>query len=93
MTREQRHEVLIRPLGIWAILMVLLGATFAYAYLPAAPVKTFVSLSIGVAKALFVVLLFMQLKKAAGIVRMAAIVGLTWASFLYLFALADYVTR
>jgi cytochrome c oxidase subunit IV len=93
MTREQRREVLIRPLRIWALLMVLLGATFAYAYLPAAPVKTFVSLSIGVVKALFVVLLFMQLKKAAGLVRMAAVIGLTWASFLYLFALADYFTR
>ena len=93
MTRGQRRELIWAPLALWAVLMVLLGATLGYAYLPHAPAKLGISLSIGVAKAMVIALFFMQLRRAAGIVRSAALAGLIWASFLYLFAFADYLTR
>ncbi len=93
MTREQRRRVILAPVAIWAGLLALLAATILYAYWPRAPLKTEAALAIGVAKALLIAILFMQLKSAAGIVRLAAVAGLAWASLLYLFAFADYLTR
>lgn len=93
MTRDERREVVIAPLLIWAALMALLAATVAYAFLPGAPFKTPVGLSIAFAKGLLVALLFMQLKRAAGLVRLAATAGVVWASFLFLLTFADLLTR
>lgn len=93
MTPEQRAHVLIAPLKIWAALLVLLGMTFGYAFIPDAPLKLPVSLAIAAAKALLIATLFMQLKQAAGLVRIAAMTGIAWASLLYLIAFADYLTR
>lgn len=93
MTREQRQHVVLGPLKVWGGLLLLLGATLAYAYVPHAPFKLAASLGIAATKALLIASLFMQLQKAAGLVRLAALSGLVWSSFLYLFAFADYLTR
>ena len=93
MTREDRSRVLIEPLKIWAGLMVLLTLTIAYAYTPGLPLKTEAGLAIALAKALLIAILFMQLKSAAGIVRLAAIAGVVWASFLFILTFADLLTR
>ena len=93
MTREERRHVILAPLLVWLELLALLGATIAYAYVPGAPVKVEVALMIGAAKAGLIAILFMQLRRASGLVRMAAVAGLCWASLLYLFAFADYLTR
>ena len=93
MTPGQRRQVVLAPLAIWAALLVLLAATIGYAYWPHAPFKTSAALLIGAGKALLIAILFMQLRRAAGVVRLAAIAGLAWASLLYLFTFADYLTR
>jgi cytochrome c oxidase subunit IV len=93
MTRDERAAIIVRPLRIFAGLIALLVASFAYANLAGAPLKPMVNLSLAAAAASLVLLLFMQLKEAAGIVRMCAIIGVTWATFLWLFALADFFTR
>jgi cytochrome c oxidase subunit 4 len=93
MTREDRHHVLVKPLRIWAALMALLTLTIVYAFVPGLPLKTETGLAIALAKALLIALLFMQLKGASGIVRIAAVAGLVWASFLYVLTFADLLTR
>ena len=93
MTGEQRTHVLIGPMRIWATLMLLLGMTIAYAFWPALPLKTEAGLAVALAKAALIALLFMQLRQAAGIVRLAAVAGVVWATFLYLFTFADVLTR
>jgi cytochrome c oxidase subunit 4 len=93
MTREDRNHVLIAPLKIWAGLMVLLGLTIGYAFMPGLPLKTEAGLAIALAKALLIAVLFMQLKRATGIVRLAAIAGVVWASFLFMLTFADVLTR
>lgn len=93
MKREQAREVLWAPLIVWALLMALLALTILYAYLPHMPLKTEVAMAIGVAKALLIVLFFMQLRHAAGLTRLAAAAGLAWATLLYLFTFADLLTR
>lgn len=93
MTREQRAHVILAPLKIWAGLLLLVGATLGYAYLPHGPLKTEMSVAIALAKALLIALLFMQLREAAWLVRLAALAGVVWVSFLYLITFADYLTR
>lgn len=93
MTGEERHHVLVKPLRIWAALMALLVLTILYAFVPGLPFKTEAGLGIALAKALLIALLFMQLKSASRIVRIAAVAGLVWASFLYVLTFADLLTR
>lgn len=93
MTPHQRHHVILAPLKVWVMLMLLLGLTLAYAYIPLAPLKLAASLGVAAIKAMLIASLFMQLRQAAGLVRMAALAGLVWTSFLYIVAFADYLTR
>lgn len=93
MTRDERRRVVLAPLAIWAGLMALLALTVGYAFWPHAPFKTAAGLSVALAKALLIAILFMQLKTATGLVRLAAIAGVTWASFLYILTFADVLTR
>jgi cytochrome c oxidase subunit 4 len=93
MTPAQRRTVIVAPLKIWAGLMTLLILTIVYAFWPHLPLKTEAGLAIALAKALLIALLFMQLRSAAGIVRLAAVAGVVWASFLFLFTFADFLTR
>lgn len=93
MTREQRAHVIWKPLGLWAALLVLVATTFGYAYLPHAPAKPAIALGIAATKALLIALFFMQLREAAWLVRLAAVAGLVWVSFMYLITFADYLTR
>lgn len=93
MTREQRRTVIWTPLATWAGLIALAATTLGYAYLPHAPAKAEASVAIALAKALLVAWIFMQLRAAAGIVRVAAVAGVAWASFLYILAFADVMTR
>ena len=93
MTREQRTHVLYGPLKVWAALLVLLAATLGYAYWPHAPAKPAVSLAIAATKAGLVAVLFMQIKTAPWLVRLAALAGLVWLSFLFAITFSDYLTR
>lgn len=92
MTRETRH-VLLFPLLTWAGLLLLLAATLGYAYLPDAPAKSAVGLAVAAAKAGLIAAVFMQLRSASTLVRLAATIGLGWLSLLFLFGFADFLTR
>ena len=91
MRRETRHVVVI-PLLVWTGLMLLLGLTLSYAYLPL-PAKLEAALVVSVAKTLLIALIFMQLREASALVRVTAFVGLAWACLLFLFSFADFLTR
>lgn len=93
MTRDTRLFVILAPLAIWAALMVLLTLTVLYAYTPGTPIKPEIGLTIGIAKALLIALFFMQLRKSAGLVRLASMAGLIWASLLFILTFADLLTR
>ena len=90
---EDTREIVLIPVLVWAALMVLLGATLGYAYLPHAPGKIVSGLVVAAAKAGLIGIVFMQLGKASAIVRLAAVAGLAWLSLLFLFSFADFLTR
>jgi cytochrome c oxidase subunit 4 len=80
-------------LGALGALLALLAATAGLAYVPLGWFNTVLALSISVAKALVVLLIFMRLRSAAPVVRLAAMAGFLWLGLLFIITLADYLTR
>lgn len=93
MDASERREVWITPLAIWAALVVLLFLSLGAAYAPLGPFKTATSLGIAGVKVILIGLVFMKLDRSTNLVRLAALAGLVWASFLFLLAGADYLAR
>jgi cytochrome c oxidase subunit 4 len=87
------RTVLVEPLIVWVGLCVVLAITYAYANWPDLPLKLPMSLLFAAIKGGLVVVFFMQLGKASGIVRIAAAAGVVWASFMFLLSFADFLTR
>ena len=93
MDAAERREVWITPIVVWAALTTLLFLSLGAAYAPLGPFKTATSLAIAGTKVILIALVFMKLDRASNLVRIAAVAGLVWASFLFLLAGADYLAR
>lgn len=77
----------------WLALMLLLAATTASAFVPLGSVNLIVSLSIAVAKALIVLLFFMELRASPALVRAFAAAGFFWLLIMIVLTGADYWHR
>lgn len=77
----------------WLALMVLLALTTGLAFAPLGSATLFVSLSIAVAKALLVLLLFMEVKGGNALVRAFAAAGFFWLGIMIALTAADYTHR
>lgn len=83
-----------RPLVFtWLGLMLLLVATAGAALLPLGWVNTAISLAIALAKALLVAFVFMRLRRAPALLRIAAVTGAVALVILFMLSTADYATR
>lgn len=83
-----------KPLVITFIaLLALLVATVAAAMVPLGFWNVWLALAIAATKTLLVVIVFMGLYRATGVMRMAAAVGLLWLSFALILVMADSMTR
>jgi cytochrome c oxidase subunit 4 len=74
-------------------LLALLGLTIVAARFNLGPFNTAVALSISAAKAALILLFFMNLRRASGLLRLAAAVGFFWLGILLTLTLSDYFTR
>ena len=77
----------------WAALMILLAATTASAFVPLGSLNIIVSLTIAVAKALIVLLVFMELRSSRALVRSFAAAGFFWLMIMIVLTGADYWHR
>lgn len=77
----------------WLALMVLLALTTALAFVPLGTANLFISLAIAAAKALLVLLLFMELKASSALIRAAAAAGFFWLAIMIALTTADYTHR
>ena len=77
----------------WAALMLLLAATTASAFIPLGDFNLVVSLCIAVAKALVVLLFFMELRGSRALVRSFAAAGFFWLLIMIVLTGADYWHR
>jgi cytochrome c oxidase subunit 4 len=80
-------------LRCWIALMLLLAATTALAFVPLGSANLFISLGIAAAKALLVLLLFMELKASGALVRAFAAAGFFWLMIMLALTTADYTHR
>jgi cytochrome c oxidase subunit IV len=85
-----RAKVVLR---VWLALLSLLAATTALAFAPLGSATLFVSLAIAAAKALLVLIIFMELKASSGLVRAFAAAGFFWLAILFALTMADYSHR
>jgi caa(3)-type oxidase subunit IV len=90
---SSRRKILIRPVVVWVVLLGLGAISLIYALLPSAPFKTLLSLVIVMIQGSLILGAFMNLGKSGPLVRMTALIGTVWLSFLFLMAFADLATR
>jgi caa(3)-type oxidase subunit IV len=67
--------------------------SLGYALLPGMPGKLGVSLAIVAVQASMILGAFMKLGGSSALVRVTALVGAVWLSFLFLMSFADLLTR
>jgi cytochrome c oxidase subunit 4 len=77
----------------WGALMLLLALTTGVAFVSLGTLNLFVALAIAVTKALLVLLVFMELKASAGLVRVFAAAGFFWLLIMIALTSADYTHR
>lgn len=77
----------------WLALFVLLAATTASAFFPLGSLNLPISLAIAVAKALIVLLFFMELRASRALVRAFAAAGFFWLLIMIVLTGADYWHR
>lgn len=90
---QERRDILLKPLGVWAALFLLGTASLAYALIPGLPLKPLAALGIVLVQASLVLGGLMRLGQASALVRMPALIGVVWLSFLFLLSFADLWTR
>jgi len=91
--RRRLRELARGPFFAWTALCGLLIATVALAYVPLGPGNIVVSLLIATLKAAIIAFVFMGLRAASGLVRLAAVVGWVFLFFLIFLASTDFLTR
>ena len=80
-------------LVVFVVLLALTALTVLVARLDLGPLNTPVALVIAAGKATLVVLFFMHLKEAPGILWLAAGAGFFWLGILILLTMSDFATR
>ena len=80
-------------IGLCAALMGLMALNAGLAYAPLGVDHLALSLAIAVVQASIVLVFFMRLRSAGGLVRLAAIAGVLWLGVLMVLTFADILTR
>ncbi len=79
--------------GTWVALLVLLAVTLGAAYVPLGAGNVAVSVGIGGIKAVLIALLFMNLRTAPGLLRLAATAAMFWLIVMFSLTFSDFLTR
>ncbi|MBY0294708.1 MAG: cytochrome C oxidase subunit IV family protein [Methylobacterium sp.] len=86
-------RIWLRSLAVWAALLALLALTYFAAFWKLGVGTTAIGFAIAAIKAALVLAFFMELRKACGLVRLAAAAGLIWTSVLFALTLSDVLSR
>lgn len=90
---EHAHPSIRTFFIVWASLLVLTGATTWVATLELGPFNAVAALAIATAKALLVLLFFMELRYSATLTKLSVVVAIFFWFLLVGLTLSDYLTR
>jgi len=94
---EERAKSIQAPLWlhllIGALLLILLAATAIAAFLPLGRLSTPIAVSIAAAKAVLILLYFMNLRFGDRRLRLVAGAAFVWLAILFTLSLSDFLTR
>lgn len=76
-----------------AALLALLGLTVGVAYLDLGWLNTPLAMAISAAKAAIIILFFMHLRGASGLVKLLAAAGFFWLALMFALAFSDFAAR
>jgi cytochrome c oxidase subunit IV len=79
--------------GVWILLLLLLAATSATAYLDLGEKAAALHVGVAALQILLVWLFFMNLRGSDGAVRLFAILGFFWLALMFSLTFGDYSTR
>jgi cytochrome c oxidase subunit 4 len=82
-----------RNILVWLALMLLLALTFGAAHLSLGTGNVVVGLAIAMVKAGLVVMIFMGLRGASTLIKLASAAGVFWLVFLFALTLSDVIAR
>lgn len=88
-----RESVLVGPVVTWAVLIGLLLLNVLTAHLPLGRARPGANFAVAAVQVTLLGVLFMRLDRSSNLVRLAAVAGVIWVSFLFVLAGADYLTR
>jgi cytochrome c oxidase subunit 4 len=80
-------------LAVFLGLLVLTAVTILVSYADLGPLGTPIALLIAVAKAMLVIVFFMHLRDAAGLIWVVALGGCFWLAVLIVLTMSDLATR
>jgi cytochrome c oxidase subunit 4 len=76
-----------------ASLLALLGLTVGVAYIDLGWLNTPVAMAISAAKATIIILFFMHVRGASGLVKLLAVTGFFWLAMMFALAFSDFAAR
>jgi cytochrome c oxidase subunit 4 len=86
-------HIWLRPIAAWAALVLLGLASLGSAYLPLNVSNTAVNLAIAGIMVILLWLFLMDLIGSDALLRLIAVAGLVWLSFMFALTFSDYLTR
>lgn len=87
------YEIWRRNVLVWFALLILLTLTFGIAHLPLGVGNLVAGLVIATIKAGLVVMIFMGLRSADTLIKLAAAAGIFWLIFMFALTLSDVLPR
>ena len=78
---------------VFAVLIALTLVTAGVAYIDFGRFNVVIALTIAIAKAVLVMVVFMHLNHSSQLARIFAATGIFWLLILFTFTLSDYLTR
>jgi cytochrome c oxidase subunit IV len=90
---SKAYAIWRRNVLVWLALLLLLVLTFSIAHLPLGTGNLVAGLAIATIKAGLVVMIFMGLRSANGLIKLTAAAGVFWLIFLFALTLSDVLAR
>ena len=90
---EPQTSVWLRPAAVWAALTLLALTSIGIAYLYPDPIATVLNLVTAGIMVMLLWVLLMDLVSAVTLVRLIAVAGLLWLSFMFALIFSDYFFR